>query len=54
MPKCDCGYQFTEKDISIVDSAPVEYYPYEGNVYTFYCDKCGCINTFKEEGIDSL
>ena len=40
MPKCDCGYQFKESDICHVDMAGDDYYPYEGEIYTFLCDKC--------------
>ena len=49
MPKCEtCGTVFTEKDIGIVETAPVDYYPYEGEVYTIYCDKCGYVSQFTE------
>ena len=41
--KCDCGQIFTINDIGIVESAPVDYYPYEGDVVTFVCPKCGCL-----------
>jgi hypothetical protein len=51
MIKCDCGNTLKEKDIGIIDTAPVEYYPYEGEVYTFYCPVCGYISTFKEDDI---
>ena len=40
MPKCSCGYQFKESDICHVDMACDDYYPYEGEIYTFLCDKC--------------
>ena len=40
MPKCSCGYTFKESDICHVDMAGDDYYPYEGEIYTFLCDKC--------------
>jgi hypothetical protein len=50
--KCDCGQLFTEKDIGIVESAPANYYPYEGDVVTFICPKCGYLTDLKEEDVD--
>ncbi|MCK9593939.1 MAG: hypothetical protein M0Q91_18210 [Methanoregula sp.] len=43
--KCDCGNPLTEKDVVVMDQAGADYYPYEGEVYTFVCPVCGGITT---------
>jgi hypothetical protein len=50
--KCDCGHLFAEKDIGIVESAPANYYPYEGEVATFVCPDCGYLTDLKEEEVE--
>ena len=47
--KCDCGQVLTEKDIGIVETAPADYYPYEGEVATLICPVCGCLTTITED-----
>jgi acetone carboxylase gamma subunit len=49
--KCDCGHAFAESDIGIVESAPANYYPYEGDVVTFVCPVCGYLTDLKESEV---
>jgi hypothetical protein len=54
MTKCDCGKVFAEKDIVVVDRAGADYYPYEGEVYTFCCPACGYLTTVKGDEVSAL
>jgi len=51
MSKCDCGYVFAEHNIMSIDMAGADYYPYEGEIYTFVCENCGCLTEIKESDL---
>jgi hypothetical protein len=43
---------FTTEDDHMVETAPVDHYPYEGEVLTIICPVCGYISTFHEGEIE--
>jgi hypothetical protein len=45
-------HTFTLNDEHIVETAPADYYPYEGEIITIICPVCGYMSTFKEDEID--
>ena len=47
--KCDCGQVLTVEDIGIVETAPANYYPYEGQIATLVCPKCGYLTEITED-----